>query len=93
MNNFRASHSDMIQTHLEPSSRLYHLALASVTELTSWVLGFINYIDETYTQYSSGKFGVKKSWHITAKLSTALIKEIGIPKRGVMNSFKAGAAQ
>ena len=93
LNNFRASHSEMIQAHLAPSSQLYQLALASVTESTSWVLGFINYIDETYTQYSSGKFGIKKSWHITTKLSTALIKEIGIPRRGAMNSFEAGDAQ
>ena len=93
LNNFRASHSEMIQAHLSPSSPLYQLALASVIESTSWVLGFINYIDETYTQYASGKFGIKKSWHITTKLATSLIKEIGIPRRGAMNAFQAGDAQ
>ena len=92
LNNFRASHSEMIQAHLSPSSQLYQLALASVTESTSWVLGFINYIDETYIQYSSGKFGSKKSWHITTKLATSLIREIGIPRRGAMNAFEAGDA-
>ena len=93
LNNFKSSHSEMIQAHLLPSSPLYHLALASVIESTSWVLGFINYIDETYTQYASGKFGSKKSWHITTKLATALIREIGTPRRGAMNSFEAGDAQ
>ena len=83
----------MIHAHLPPSSQLYHLALASVIESTSWVLGFINYIDETYTQYASGKFGSKKSWHITTKLATALIREIGSPRRGAMNAFEAGDAQ
>ena len=83
----------MIQARLSPASLLYQLALASVTESTSWVLGFINHIDETYIQYSSGKFGPKKSWHITTKLATSLIKEIGIPRRGAMNAFEAGDAQ
>ena len=58
-----------------------------------WVLGSMDYIDEMYTQYSSGKFGMKKSWHITTKLATSLIKEIGIPIRGAMNAFEAGDAQ
>ena len=56
-------------------------------------MGLINYIDETYAQYSNGKFGYKKSWHVTIKLATALIQYIGTPRRGVMNSFQAGEAQ
>ena len=78
---------------LEPFFPLYSLALTSLTESVSWVMGLINYIDETYAQYSSGKFGNKKAWHVSTKLATALIQDVGTPRRGVMNSFKAGAAQ
>ena len=72
---------------------MYSLALTSLTESVSWVMGLINYIDETYAQYSSGKFGNKKAWHVSTKLATALIQDVGTPRRGVMNSFQAGAAQ
>ena len=90
---FRTAHAETLQTHLSPTSEVYFVALASLTESVAWVLGFINYIDETYSQYANGKFGVKKSWHITTKLATALINDIGTPRRGAMNSFKAGDGQ
>ena len=91
--NFRTSHTETIQNHLSPSSPIYSLALTSLTESVSWVLGLINYIDETYATYSNGKFGNKKAWHVSTKLATALIQDVGVPMRGVMNSFQAGAAQ
>ena len=72
---------------------MYQLAITSLTESVSWVLGFINYIDETYIQYASGKFGTKKSWHITTKLATALITDIALSRRGALNSFEAGQGQ
>ena len=93
LNNFRTSHTETLQNHLNASSPIYSLALTSVTESVSWILGLINYIDETYAQYSSGKFGNKKAWHVSTKLATALIQDVGAPRRGVMNSFQAGAAQ
>ena len=69
------------------------LVLSSLSELVAWVTGFINYIDETYNQYNGGKFGTKKSWHVTTKLAMALIKNVGQSRMGVMNSFKAGDTQ
>ena len=59
--NFRTSHTESLQNHLIPSSPLYSLALTSLTESVGRVMGRINYIDETYAQYSSGKFGNKKA--------------------------------
>ena len=93
LNIFRTSHLEFLQSHLSPTSPLYQIAISSLTESVTWVLGFINYIDETYIQYASGKFGVKKSWHITTKLATALIRDVALPRRGALNSFEAGKAQ
>ena len=61
LNNLKSFHGEMIQAHISPSSQLYQLTLTSVTESTSWVLGFIKNIGEKYTQYASGRFGSKKS--------------------------------
>ena len=91
--NFRQAHAENIQIHLSSTSPLYMLAQTSLSESVAWVTGFINYIDETYNQYNGGKFGTKKSWHVTTKLAMALIKDVGQPRMGAMNSFKAGDAQ
>ena len=71
---------------------MYHLATRSLTESISWATGLINYIDNTYEEYSAGKFGTAKAWHVTTKLAMALIVEIGKPREGALNSFVAGEA-
>lgn len=53
----------------------------------------MNYIDEKFAQYSSGRFGVEKSWHITTKLPTESINNIVEPWRGANYSFQAGNAE
>ena len=63
-----------------------------MTESISWTNGLINYIDLTYEEYSSGKFGTAESWHVTTKLASALIKEVNKPREGSLNSFEAGNA-
>ena len=90
---FRNAHTELIHAHLNPSAPLFHLAMSSLNESISWIYGFINYIDETFIQYSTGKFGVKKAWHITTKLALAIINDIGMPRRGAVNSFTAGDAR
>ena len=56
-------------------------------------MGLIDYIDETYAQYSSEKFVNNKSWYVYIKSATALIQDVGIPRHGVMNSFQVDVAQ
>ena len=87
---FRAHHTETITNSLAPSHPLHNLALASLTESVNWVYGLLNYIDQTYSQYSTGKFGPEKSWHITTKLAVALMVDIATPRQGVSNSFEAG---
>ena len=71
-------------------SPLYQLATSSLTESIAWVTGLINYIDVTYDEYSAGKFGSSKAWHVTTKLAMALITEVGKPREGALHSFEAG---
>ena len=74
--NFRQAHTESVQTYLFPSSPLYILALTSLTESVAWVTGFTNYIDEIFTQYNGGKFGIKKSRHVITKLAMALVRDV-----------------
>ena len=89
---FRRSHLTTIRESVSVRNPLYQLATSTLTESISWANGLINYIDLTYEEYSSGKFGTAKSWHVTTKLATALIKEVNKPREGVLNSFEAGNA-
>ena len=59
-------------------------------ESIAWATGLINYIDYTYDEYLSRKFGSSKAWHATTKLATALINEVSKPREGALNSFEAG---
>ena len=89
---FRRSHLSTIRESVSVRNPLYNLATSTLTESISWANGLINYIDLTYEEYSSGKFGAAKSWHVTTKLATALIKEVNKPREGALNSFEAGNA-
>ena len=90
---FRRSHLSTIRETLSVRSPVYQLATSSLTESISWANGLINYIDLTYEEYAAGKFGTAKSWHVTTKLASALIKEVNKPREGSLNSFEAGNAQ
>ena len=90
LENFRRAHLSTIRERIATRNPLYHLATSSLTESISWVTGLINYIDNTYEEYSAGKFGTAKAWHVTTKLAMALILEVGKPREGSLNSFEAG---
>ena len=87
---FRRSHLSTIRERISTSNPLYNLATSSLTESIAWATGLINYIDNTYEEYSTGKFGDAKSWHVTTKLAMALIVEVGKSREGDINSFEAG---
>ena len=87
---FRRAHLSTIRERIPMKSPLYNLATSSLTESISWTTGLINYIDHTYEEYSAGKFGTTKAWHVTTKLAMALITEVGKPREGALNSFEAG---
>ena len=75
-----------IQYHLSPSSPLCILALRFLMESVAWLTGFINYIDENFTQFNGGKFGINKLWHVTTKTATNFIRDVNQPRMGVMIS-------
>ena len=87
---FRRAHLATIKERIPLRSPLYNLATSSLTESISWTTGLINYIDHTYEEYSAGKFGTTKAWHVTTKLAMALITEVGKPREGSLNSFETG---
>ena len=79
MERFKKHQLATIRSKLDPSSKLYTIASASVSDTIAWMYELINYIDVTYAEYSEGKFGTKKAWHVTTKLATALISEVSKP--------------
>ena len=68
-------------------------AMQSLNVMIAWCISFIDYLGETYEEYAAGKFGPKKASHVTTKLGLSLIREIGSPRSGTINSFTAGNQQ
>ena len=87
---FRRAHLKTIKEKISIRSPLYNLATSSLSESIAWTTGLINYIDLTFEEYSAGKFGIPKAWHITTKLATALMWEVSKPREGALHSFTAG---
>ena len=90
MERFRRGHLHTIKEKLSIRNPLYNLATSSLSESIAWTTGLINYVDITFEEYSSGKFGIAKAWHITTKLATALMLEVSKPREGALHSFRAG---
>ena len=89
MERFRKHQLATIRAKLDPSSKMYAIATASVSDTLAWTYELINYIDVTYSEYSEGKFGTKKSWHITTKLASALIMEVSKPRESTFDQLQS----
>ena len=89
MERFRKHQLATIRAKLDPSSKMFAIATSSVSDTIAWTYELINYIDVTYAEYSEGKFGAKKSWHITTKLATALIMEVSKPRESTFDQLQS----
>lgn len=87
---FSRNHKATVKDSLPVHHPLLPLALTSISDTVSFCYNMIRYIDDTYDNYSAGKFGTKKAWHITTKLTTALIAEISKQREATINSFCPG---
>ena len=70
---------------------MYHVAVASLGFTIAWPEKFFAYIDKTFKSYSVGKFGKEKAWHVTTKLTKALLLEMSKSREGTFNSLESGA--
>ena len=59
-----------------------------MSDTIAWTYELINYINVTYLEYSDGKFGDKKAWHVTTKLASALILEVSKPRENTFNELE-----
>ena len=89
MERFRKHQLATIRAKLDPSSKMFSIAMALVSDTLAWTYKLINYIDVTYAKYSEGKFGGRKSWHITTKLATALIMEVSKPRESTFDQLQS----
>ena len=89
MERFRKYQLATIRAKLAPSSKMFCLLPALVSDTVAWTYDLINYIDVTYSEYSEGKFGAQKAWHVTTKLATALVLEVSNPREIIFNKLEA----
>ena len=89
MERFRKHQLATIRAKLDPSSKMFTIATSLVSDSLAWMYELINYIDVRYAEYSEGKFGAEKSWHITTKLASALIMEVSKPRESTFDQLQS----
>lgn len=66
----------------------YAIAKESVLTSTTWILEFINYIDDTYKEMlRHNTFSSSKAWELVTQLGRRVFMELSIPRIGVQNTF------
>jgi hypothetical protein len=75
---------------MNPSSRIYGVATEALTNSCSWIEGLIGFIDETYEELSSARFGTTKAWHLTTRLAKRILEDVSRPRQCVTGSLTAG---
>eukprot|EP00978_Attheya_sp_CCMP212_P029174 scaffold102958_cov58-Attheya_sp.AAC.4 len=94
LQNFLLSHARTITEEFDSDSKMYNIARLALTESVAWVSGFLGFIDNYYDELTQqGKFGTKKGWHVTTRLTKRLIEEVAVPWLAVLKSIKAGNPQ
>jgi hypothetical protein len=66
---FKSSHQESIDEAYELETRAYNLAVFSLTESISFIEGFMKFIDDYIKHLTQAKFGVKKAFHVTTRLT------------------------
>ena len=84
---FWKSHKATLKVRLshDPSNPYYQMDLTALSEKYSFSYSFINFIEETYTQYMHRKYRKVKALHIASKLACSLMVELYNPRSLVMN--------
>jgi hypothetical protein len=90
LTSFRTSHQNNIDDTLDRQTLVYATATMALTDSVAWLEGFIVFIDDYYRDLSKARFGTKKAWHVTTRLGRRMFLEVGEPRNGVQNFFKAG---
>jgi hypothetical protein len=87
---FKTSHQERIEEVYEAETRAYNLDVLSLTESISFIEGFMIFIDDYMKHLTQAKFGVKKAFHVTTRLTKGMWIALVEPRNGIMKMFKAG---
>jgi hypothetical protein len=75
----QSSMEDGISLQFGAGTPAYHLASLSVTRSVGWIRGLKDFMDEYYKELTRGKFGTKKLWHVTTRLSKLRLVKVAAP--------------
>ena len=88
---FETSHTQVIDDEVEAGSRIHTLATLSLASSVTFANGLINFISDTYKEYTLARFSSAKAWSITTRLARRIICHVGLPRVGVQKTFRAGS--
>jgi hypothetical protein len=87
---FEESHQANIDNELDPDSRGYQLAVASLLSSMTFLESLIQFIDDYVKHLTLAKFSYKRAFHVTTRLAKRFLVEVYKPRNGVAKTFKTG---
>ena len=90
---FQVSHTEYINDELLPGSKIHTLATLSLAASVTFTNALVNFISDTYREYTMSKFSSKKAWSITTRLASRIMNHVSVPRTGVQKTFKAGSPE
>ena len=93
ISDFESSHTEVINDELLASSKMHTLATLSLASSVTFSNGLINFISDTYKEYTLAKFSPSKAWSITTRLAPRIIIHIAQPRIGVQKTFRSGSPE
>ena len=87
MHHFETSHTQVIYDEFEARSTIHTLANLYLVSSIKFTNGLINFISDTYKEYTLAWFSSSKSWSMTTRLARKIIYYIGLPQVRVQNNI------
>lgn len=87
---FVKNHKQHLENKLSVNDPMYQLALHSLLETKTFVLGLFEFMERLYQEYVETGFGEARAWYITTRLIRKLIEMLAAPRNGVKTTFQPG---
>lgn len=88
---FQQTHIRMISESLSADLPAYRIATMSVQASVNWILSFVAYLDETYTEtFRLPSFTTARAWQLVTQIGRRILTDVASSRSGVKKLFRVG---
>jgi hypothetical protein len=86
--------TNFINQNYNPDSRVYNIAIMSVTTSMAWIFNLISFVKETYNDLvQQSTFSDKKAWALVTQLVRRIFEEVGESRLGITQQLEVEDSQ